>query len=73
MTTKLDDKQQSAFNRRIPPGSTAEEWEQEIIRANAQMWADSDYAATSAMLVEKLKDQPQPVLDGIIAQLSSLE
>lgn len=67
----LTEKQAAAFAKRISDG-TLEELASTIITDTAQKWADDDYAATAAQLAAALKDQPQAVLDGIIAQLESV-
>ena len=65
----LDEKQSRAFAKRITGNDTAETLAANIVTANAQMWADSDYAALSSELVSKLKDAPQDVLDKVTEQL----
>jgi len=72
LTITLTDKQQTAFNKRVTGTATAETLAATIVTDTAQAWADADYLTTSKQLVEALKDQPQSVLDGIIAQLSNL-
>ena len=66
------DKQQTAFNKRITGDATAESLAATIVTDLSQAWADADYAATTSELAEKLKSQPQSVLDAVIEQLSSL-
>lgn len=68
----LTDKQQNAFNKRITGDTTAESLATTIVTDQAQAWADADYSASAAQLTAALKEQPQEVLDGIIAQLSTL-
>ena len=71
ITISLTEKQAAAFAKRISNG-TAEELAATIITDTAQKWADDDYAATAAQLAAALKNQPQSVLDGIIATLESI-
>lgn len=61
-----------AFNKRITGDATAESLEATIVTDQAQAWADADYSTSAAQLTAALKDQPQEVLDGVIAQLSTL-
>ena len=68
----LTEKQERAFNKRVTGGATAETLAITIITDMAQAWADADYATLSSELVFKLKDKPQAVLDGVVAQLNSL-
>jgi hypothetical protein len=72
ITITLTDKQQTAFDKRVTGTATAETLATTIITDTAQAWSDADYLAVSNQLVEALKEQPQAVLDGIIAQLSNL-
>ena len=71
-TIHLTDKQQAAFAKRITGGATAESLATTIVTDQAQAWADADYSASAAQLTASLKDQPQEVLDGVIAQLAAL-
>lgn len=71
-TIHLTDKQQTAFDKRITGADTPESLAATIIADQAQAWADADYSAALAEIATALKDQPQAVLNGIIAQLSSL-
>ena len=66
---ELNEKQARAYSKRITGSDTAETLATNIVTANAQMWADSDYAALSSELVTKLKDAPQDVLDKVTADL----
>jgi len=68
-TITLDEKQARAYAKRIAGSDTAETLAANIVTANAQMWADSDYAALSSELVTKLKSAPQDVLDKVTADL----
>ena len=68
----LTDKQQTAFAKRNTGDATAESLATTIVTDQAQAWADADYSASAAQLTAALKDQPQEVLDGVIAQLASL-
>ena len=68
----LTDKQQTAFAKRITGDATAESLATTIVTDQVQAWADADYSASAAQLTAALKEQPQEVLDGIIAQLSTL-
>ncbi len=72
LTITLTDKQQTAFAKRITGDTTAESLATTIVIDQAQAWADADYSASAAQLTAALKEQPQEVLDGIIAQLSTL-
>lgn len=69
----LSDKQSSAFLKRVTGDATPESLAVTIVTEFAQKWADVDYSSTANALTQALKNQPQEVLDGIIAQLSSLE
>ncbi len=68
----LTDKQQNAFNKRITGDVTAESLATTIVTDQAQAWADADYSASASQQTAALKDQPQEVLDGVIAQLAAL-
>jgi len=72
LTITFTEKQERAFNKRVTGTATAETLAATIITDTAQSWADADYTALSQELVTKLKDQPQSVLDGVVAQLSNL-
>jgi DNA-binding MarR family transcriptional regulator len=70
ITISLTEKQEAAFAKRIS-NSTAEDLAITLITEQAQKWADDDYASTASQLAAALKNQPQSVLDGIIAQLEA--
>ena len=72
LTIHLTDKQRAAFDKRITGDTTAESLATTIVIDQAQAWADADYSASAAQLTAALKEQPQEVLDGVIAQLSTL-
>ncbi len=69
---ELDEKQRSAYTKRITGNDTPESLGANIITEQAQKWAEDDYRATSLMLVEKLQALPQETLDGITDQLLKL-
>lgn len=72
VTINLSDKQLAAFSKRITDPATAESLAATIVIEQAQAWADADYNATANALTAALKNQPQEVLDRIIAQLSAV-
>jgi len=69
----LNDKQSAAFLKRVTGNATQESLVQSIVEELSQKWADDDYSSTANALTQALKNQPQEVLDGIIAQLSNFE
>ena len=72
MNLTLTDKQQTAFDKRVTGNATAVSLAATIVTDQAQAWADADYSASAAQLTAALKDQPQEVLDSVIAQLSTI-
>lgn len=72
ITITLTDKQATAFAKRITGDATAESLATIIVTDQAQAWADADYSASAAQLTAALKEQPQEVLDGIIAQFQAV-